>query len=196
MVKKIILGIVLLFIIMMGLTFWVFRQAESNAAADNARTEADFSNERFVVSELWEAQKKKGSTVLSSYIFMKVRNEPIRLRLPLQGLSTSREEIAGNIHDGDTVEVKVQKQQLAAAREGGAGKAIYRFIMGDKREVTIFKLSAHGQTLVDKDIHGWDEARITLLGRLADEPYLLVVPAFILIAIIGIIKKRQPRQTT
>lgn len=193
MVKRIIIAIVIFTLIMSGVTFWIFNSVDSRGQAANARSESDFTTQQFVVQEIWEMQKKKGASVISSYFFIKIKNEPFKLRLPWQGARLPQEELLNNIKEGDTLTVKVLKEQLAEARENGAGKAVSRFIMGDKREVTVFKMEAHGEVLTDKDIHGWDEAEVTLLGRLADQPYILLVPAFILFAIIGFIKRRKAK---
>jgi len=191
MVKRVVLGLVIFFVVMGGATFWIFSSFDSSNAEAEGRSAADFSTEHFVVTELWEMQKKKGSRVLSSYLYMKVKDEPVSLRLPWQGLTEDQVAIANKIHDGDSIIVKVLGRQLASARENGALKAINRFIMGDKREVTIFKLSVNGQLLVDKDIHSWDEGQVTLLNRLVDNPFILLLPAGLLIFIVGYVKRKR-----
>lgn len=191
MVKKVILGLVVFFVVMGGATFWIFSSFDSSNAEAQARSAADFTTEHFVVTELWEMQKKKGNSVLSSYLYMKVKDEPVSLRLPWQGLTEDQVAIASKLNDGDSITVKVLSRQLASARENGALKAISRFIMGDKREVTIFKLAVNGQLLVDKDIHSWDEGQVTLLNRLVDNPFILLVPAGLLIFIVGYIKRKR-----
>lgn len=191
MVKRVILGLVIFFVVMGGGTFWIFNSFDRSNAEAEARSAADFTTGRFVVTELWEMQKKKGSQVMSSYLYMKVKDEPVNLRLPWQGLTEDQVAIANKIHDGDSITVKVLSRQLASARENGVLKAINRFIMGDKREVTIFKLSVNGQLLVDKDIHSWDEGQVTLLNRLADNPFVLLVPAGLLIFIVGYVKRKR-----
>jgi hypothetical protein len=191
MVKKVILGLVVFFVVMGGATFWIFSSFDRVNAEADARSAADFTTEHFVITELWEMQKKKGSNVLSSYLYMKVKNEPVSLRLPWQGLTEDQVAIASKLNDGDSITVKVLSRQLASARENGVLKAINRFIMGDKREVTIFRLSVNGQLLVDKDIHSWDEGQVTLLNRLADNPFILLLPAGLLIFIVGYIKRRR-----
>lgn len=154
------------------------------------RTEADFTTQRFVVNELWERQQKQNNMVLMSYLFIKVNNEPIKLRLPVGGAEDT-EELASQINKGDNIDVKVLKTQLQSARENGVLKAINRFIMDDKREVTIFRLSVNNKLLVDKDIHSWNDARITLLGRLVDNPFMFLLPVFVIaMFIIGAVKRR------
>lgn len=191
MVKRVILGLVIFFVVMGGVTFWIFNSFDRSNAEAEGRSAADFTTEHFVVTELWEMQKKKGSNVLSSYLYMKVKDEPVSLRLPWQGLTEDQVAIASKIHEGDNITVKVQRRQLASAREKSILKAINRFVMGDKREVTIFMLSVNGQLLVDKDIHSWDEGQVTLLNRLVDNPFILFVPAGLLIFIVGYVKRRR-----
>jgi len=187
--KNIIIGIVIFFIATTGLTAWILNSADNSVAEEQARTGADFVTERFVITELWEMQKKKGNSVLSSYLFMKAKGERINLRIPFQGTKENG-RLSGQLKEGDTVMVTVLKKQLEEARQEGAWKAVRRFIMGDKREVAVYRLTLHNQVLIDRDIHAWDEAKVTLLGRLSDNPYILLVPAFILFAIIGLVKRK------
>nr|WP_157536109.1 hypothetical protein [Mucilaginibacter sp. L294] len=194
MTKKIILGIVFVFLVMGGVTFWIFNSFDRANAESGARTEADFTTQKFTVKELWEMQNKKNDQVLMSYLYIKVENEPINLRLPWEGSSSDQATIAGKINNGDQIEVKVLRSQLAAARENGPLKAIGRFIMGDKREVTIFKLQVKNEVLVDKDIHGWDDAKVTLLSRMTSNPWILLIPAFILFYIIGLVKRKNAKK--
>lgn len=194
--KNIILGLVLFFVIMAGLSFWIVGSIDGSAAAAKGRKETDFTTQRFVVSQLWQMDKKQNNSVLISYLYIKVNNEPVNLRLPWSGSATDQETIAEKINKGDTIEVKVRKAQLEAARENGLFKVINRFIMGDKREVTIYKLVIHNQVLVDKDIHGWDEAEITLLNRLTENPFILLIPAFFILFIIGYIKRKTSKTPT
>jgi hypothetical protein len=194
MTKKIIIAVLAVFIILSGVTFWIFNTFDQTTNEANTRSEADFTTTRFVVKELWVMQKKRNDRVLISYLFIKPEKEDINLRLPWEGSAEEEKALADKIKDGDTVEVKVLTTQLTDARKGGTMKAISRFIMGDKREVTIFKLSVKNGLLLDKDIHGWDEAKITLLGRLTDNPWILLVPFFILIYIIGLAKRKQSKK--
>ncbi|WP_118975436.1 hypothetical protein [Taibaiella koreensis] len=189
MTKKIIYGIIAFFVIGTLLCFWIMKGADDIGKEQATRTEADFTTQQFVITELWQMQQKKQDRVLASYLFIKVRQEPINLRLPWQG-GDDRDAIAGQLKEGDTITVKVMKAQLAEARKGGFFKAIDRFFMGDKREVTLFGLKAHGETLLDRDIHDWDVARISLLGRLTDQPFLLLIPFFIIMFVIGWIKRK------
>lgn len=191
MVKQVVFGLVLFFVVMTATTFWIFSSFESDHAEDAARSEKDFITEHFVVTEIWEQQTKKGSRVISSYFYMKVKNEAINLRLPWQGLTEDQLSVIDKINAGDSIEVKVIRKQLADARQNGVLKGIYRFIMGDEREVSIFKLTLNQELLVDKDIHGWDEAKITLLKRLTDNPLVLVVPFALLVFIISYVKKKR-----
>lgn len=195
MTKKIILGIVLVFVIMGGVTFWIFNSFDQANTELSGRTEADFTMQKFTVKELWEMQNKQNDRVLMSYLYIKVNNEPINLRLPWEGSADEQAALARKINKGDQIEAKVLKSQLAAARENGVLKAIGRFIMGDKREVTIFKLQVRNEVLVDKDIHGWDDAKVTLLNRLTSNPWILLVPTFILLYIIGIVKRRKAKKS-
>lgn len=189
MAKRIIIGIVAFFIIMSAITFWLFNSIGNTDAENKARTEADFVKQPFVITELWEMQRKKGSTLLSSYLFFKVKDEQVNFRIPFQGTDGDN-MLARQMQKGDTVLVKVLKRQLAEARKEGAGKSIQRFIMGDKREVAVYGLSIHDEMLVNKDIHDWDQANISLFGRLTDNPYILFVPAFLLFAVIGLVKRK------
>jgi len=190
MAKKIILIVVIVFIVTTGVTLLILNGMKNTDKEMAARTEADFTTQRFVVNELWERQQKQNNTVLMSYLFIKVNNEPIKLRLPVEGAEAT-EELASQINKGDNIEVKMLKTQLQSARENGVLKAINRFIMDDKREVTIFKLSVNNKLLVDKDIHSWDDARVTLLGRVIDNPFMFLLPVFVLaIFIIGSVKRR------
>lgn len=195
MTKKIILGIVLVFVIMGGVTFWIFNSFDQANTELSGRTEADFTMQKFTVKELWEMQNKQNDRVLMSYLYIKVNNEPINLRLPWEGSADEQAALARKINKGDQIEAKVLKSQLAAARENGVLKAIGRFIMGDKREVTIFKLQVRNEVLVDKDIHGWDDAKVTLLNRLTSNPWILLVPTFILLYIIGLVKRRRAKKS-
>ncbi|WP_293312226.1 hypothetical protein [Pedobacter sp. UBA5917] len=194
MTKKIIIAVFAVFIVLSGVTFWIFNTFDQTTNEANARTEADFTTARFVAKELWVMEKKQNDRVLMSYLFIKPEKEDISLRLPWQGNTEDEKALANKIKEGDTVEVKVLKSQLASAREAGVGKAISRFIMGDKREVTIFKLTVKNELLVEKGIHDWDEAKITLLGRLTDNPWLLLIPFFILMYIIGIVNRKKAKQ--
>lgn len=194
MTKKIILGIVFVFVVMGGVTFWIFNSFDQANTELNGRTETDFTTQKFTVKELWEMQNKQNDRVLMSYLYIKVDNEPINLRLPWEGQADEQAALARKINKGDQIEVKVLKSQLAAARENGVLKAIGRFIMGDKREVTIFKLQVKNEVLVDKDIHGWDDAKVTLLSRLTSNPWILLIPAFILFYIIGLVKRRKAKK--
>lgn len=190
MTRKLITGIVAFFVIMALITFWIFSSFDNIGKEDAARSEADFITQPFVITELWEMQQKKSNRVLASYLFIKVRDEKINLRLPWQA-GEDKEEIVESLNAGDTIEVKVLKSQLAAARKGGVLKVVERFIMGDKREVTVYGLKLHGRMLVDRDIHDWDVSRITLLNRLTDQPFLLLIPFFIIMFIIGVVKRRR-----
>lgn len=194
MTKKIILGIVFVFVVMGGVTFWIFNSFDQANAELSGRTEADFTTQQFTVKELWEMQNKQNDRVLMSYLYIKVNNEPINLRLPWEGSADDEAALARKINKGDQIEAKVLKSQLAAARENGVFKAIGRFIMGDKREVTIFKLQVKNEVLVDKDIHAWDDAKVTLLSRLTSNPWILLIPAFILFYIIGLVKRRKAKK--
>lgn len=194
MTKKIILGIVFVFVVMGGVTFWIFNSFDQANAELSGRTEADFTTQQFTVKELWEMQNKQNDRVLMSYLYIKVDNEPINLRLPWEGSADDEAALARKINKGDQIEAKVLKSQLAAARENGVLKAIGRFIMGDKREVTIFKLQVKNEVLVDKDIHAWDDAKVTLLSRLTSNPWILLIPAFILFYIIGLVKRRKAKK--
>jgi hypothetical protein len=194
MTKKIILGIVFVFVVMGGVTFWIFNSFDQANTELNGRTETDFTTQKFTVKELWEMQNKQNDRVLMSYLYIKVDNEPINLRLPWEGQADEQAALARKINKGDQIEVKVLKSQLAAARENGVLKAIGRFIMGDKREVTIFKLRVKNEVLVDKDIHSWDDAKVTLLSRLTSNPWILLIPAFILFYIIGLVKRRKAKK--
>jgi hypothetical protein len=194
MTKKIIIAIAAIFVIMGGLTFWIFSSFDQTTTEASARTEADFTTEHFIVKELWVMQQKKNDQVLMSYLFIKPEKEPINLRLPWEGSTEDEKALADKISNGSTVEVKVLKSQLESAREGGVLKAISRFIMGDKREVTIFKLTVNNQLVIDKGIHGWDEAKVTLLGRMIDNPWILLIPAFILFFIISVVKKKKAQK--
>lgn len=194
MTKKIILGIVFVFVVMGGVTFWIFNSFDQANAELSGRTEADFTTQQFTVKELWEMQNKQNDRVLMSYLYIKVNNEPINLRLPWEGSADDEAALARKINKGDQIEAKVLKSQLAAARGNGVFKAIGRFIMGDKREVTIFKLQVKNEVLVDKDIHAWDDAKVTLLSRLTSNPWILLIPAFILFYIIGLVKRRKAKK--
>jgi hypothetical protein len=194
MTKKIILGIVFVFVVMGGVTFWIFNSFDQANTELNGRTETDFTTQKFTVKELWEMQNKQNDRVLMSYLYIKVDNEPINLRLPWEGQADEQAALARKSNKGDQIEVKVLKSQLAAARETGVLKAIGRFIMGDKREVTIFKLRVKNEVLVDKDIHSWDDAKVTLLSRLTSNPWILLIPAFILFYIIGLVKRRKAKK--
>lgn len=189
MAKNIVIGIVIFFIVTTGVTIWIVNSVDSSVAEGQTRTDADFVTEHFIITELWEMQQKKGNSVLSSYLFMKAKGEPVKLRVPFQG-TEGNNVLARQLNEGDTITVTVLKHQLEEARQEGIGKAVQRFIMGDKREVTIYKLSLHNEVLIDRDIHAWDEAKVTLLRRLSDNPYILLVPAFILFAIIGLLKRK------
>jgi len=191
MTKRIILAVLAVFIVLSGVTFWIFNSFDQTINESKNRTEADFTTAKFVVGQLWVMQKKQSERVLISYLFIKPTNEEINLRLPWQGNSEDVDALADEIPENSTIEVKVLKSQLEDARKSGPMKAISRFIMGDKREVTIFKLSIKGKTIVEKDIHDWDEAKVTLLNRLTDNPWLLIIPFFILMYIIGLVKRRQ-----
>lgn len=195
MTKKIILGIVFVFVVMGGVTFWIFNSFDQVNAESSGRTEADFTLQKFTVKELWEMQNKQNDRVLMSYLYIKVDNEPINLRLPWEGSAGDQATLARKINNGDEIEVKVLKAQLAAARENGVLKAINRFIMGDKREVTMFKLQVKNEVLVDKDIHSFDDAKVTLLNRMTSNPWILLVPAFILFYIIGLVKRRNAKKS-
>ncbi|MGQ7854602.1 hypothetical protein ACUN24_10175 [Pedobacter sp. WC2501] len=194
MTKKIIFAVLAVFIILSGVTFWIFNTFDQTTNEAKTRTEADFTTKKFVVKELWVMEKKQNDRVLISYLFIKPEKEEISLRLPWQGSTDDEKALAEKIKQGDTVEVKALKSQLSAAREGGVGKAISRFIMGDKREVTIFKMTLKNELLVEKDIHDWDDAKITLLGRLSDNPWILLIPFFILMYIIGVVKRKRAKQ--
>lgn len=194
MTKKIIIAVLAVFVILSGVTFWIFNTFDQTNHEANVRTEADFMTANFVVKELWVMQKKQNDRVLVSYLFIKPEKEDINLRLPWRGSMEDEKELADKIKDGDTVAVKVLKVQLADAKENGIWKTVSRFIMGDKREVTIFKLSVKNELLVEKDIHDWDEAKITLLGRLSDNPWILLIPFFILMYIIGVVKRKQAKK--
>ncbi|WP_118952290.1 hypothetical protein [Taibaiella helva] len=189
MTKKIIYGILAFFVIATLLTFWLFKGIDNVGKEEAARTEADFTIQQFVISELWEMQQQKRNQVLASYLFIKVHGEKINLRLPWQG-GQDRDGITAQLNSGDTIEVKVLKAQLAAARKEGMFKGVERFFMGDKREVTLYGLKAHGQVLLDRDIHDWDVARVSLLNRLTDQPFLLLIPFFLIIFLIGWIKRK------
>ncbi|WP_316843851.1 hypothetical protein [Pedobacter psychrodurus] len=194
MTKKIIIAVLAIFIVLSGVTFWIFNTFDETTNEAKNRSEADFSTTKFVVKELWVMQQKQNDRVLVSYLFIKPEKEEINLRLPWEGSAEDEKALADKIKEGDTVEVKVLTAQLNDARKGGVFKAISRFIMGDKREVTIFKLSVKNELLVEKGIHDWDEAKITLLGRLADNPWILLVPFFILMYIIGLVKRKQAKK--
>jgi hypothetical protein len=190
MAKKVILIVVIVFIATAGVMLLILNGMKNTDKEMSARTEADFTTQRFVVNELWERQQKQNNTVLMSYLFIKVNNEPIKLRLPVEG-AEGTEELASQLNKGDQIEVKVLKTQLQSARENGVLKAINRFIMDDKREVTIFKLAVNNKLLVDKDIHSWDDARVTLLNRVLDNPFMFLMPIFVIaIFIIGSVKRR------
>lgn len=194
MTKKIIIAVLAIFIILSGVTFWIFNTFDETTNEAKSRSEADFTTTKFVVKELWVMQQKQNDRVLVSYLFIKPEKEEINLRLPWEGNAEDEKALADKIKEGDTVEVKVLTAQLNDARKGGVFKAISRFIMGDKREVTIFKLSVKNELLVEKGIHDWDDAKITLLGRLADNPWILLVPFFILMYIIGLVKRKQAKK--
>jgi hypothetical protein len=194
MTKKIIIAVLAIFIVLSGVTFWIFNTFDETTNEAKNRSEADFSTTKFVVKELWVMQQKQNDRVLVSYLFIKPEKEEINLRLPWEGSAEDEKALADKIKEGDTVEVKVLTSQLNDARKGGVFKAISRFIMGDKREVTIFKLSVKNELLVEKGIHDWDDAKITLLGRLADNPWILLVPFFILMYIIGLVKRKQAKK--
>lgn len=193
MTKKIIYGILAFFVITTLLLVWIFSSAGNVSKETADRTEADFTTQQFVVTELWQMQQKKNNHVLASYLFIKVKGEPINLRLPWQG-GSEEGAIADALSGGDTIRVKVMKAQLEEARKNGAMKAIERFIMGDKREVTVFGLEKQGRKLVDKDIHDWDVARVTLLNRLTDQPFLLLIPFFLILFVIGWIKRKTTKK--
>lgn len=188
MVKKVIIGIVSFFVIMTALTFFIFNSVDDNIAENKTRTEADFVSRKYIINELWENQTKKGENLISSYLFIKVENSPVNLRLPIAG---NPEDIAKQLKKGDSIEVKVIAKQLGEAEKNGAIKAVTRFIMGDNREVTVYKLSAHNKVLVDKDINDWDEAKVSLLKRVTDQPFILIIPFAIIIGIIGRMKRRK-----
>jgi hypothetical protein len=190
MTKKIIIGIVVFFVITAGLMFWISSGIDQTTKEASARTEADFTTEKFIVKELWEMQNTQNGQVQISYLFVKPEEADINLRLPWEGSKEDENALARKIKPGGPIEVKVLKGQLASARETGAMKAIGRFIMGDKKEVTIFNLKVNGEVLVNKDIHDYDEAKITLFGRLLDNPWILLAPIFILFYIIAYVKKK------
>jgi len=194
MTKKIIIAVLAIFIILSGVTFWIFNTFDETTNEAKSRSEADFTTTKFVVKELWVMQQKQNDRVLVSYLFIKPEKKEINLRLPWEGNAEDEKALADKIKEGDTVEVKVLTAQLNDARKGGVFKAISRFIMGDKREVTIFKLSVKNELLVEKGIHDWDDAKITLLSRLADNPWILLVPFFILMYIIGLVKRKQAKK--
>jgi hypothetical protein len=191
MTKKIIIAVVVVFVIMTGLFMWISASIDQTATAANARTEADFITQDFTVNELWEMQNKKNDQVLLSYLFIKPQNSDIKLRLPWEGSEADENALAAKIKPGQTITVKVLKNQLAKAQEGGAIKAITRFIMGDKREVTIFSLKTNNELLVTKDIHDYDEANITVLGSLINNPWIILVPFFIIIYAVAYAKRKK-----
>lgn len=196
MVKKSILAVVIIFLAMIVVFFLISNSIQQSSAEMEGRTEADFTTQRFTVTELWTMERKKGSQLLSAYLFMKVKDEPIKLRLPWQA-NDDRDAVANQLKEGDNIEVKVLKQQLADARENGTFKAIGRFFKGDKREVTVFRLSANNKLLVDKDIHSWNDAQVTWLNRLTDNPFILFVffiPIFIVIAVVKRFKEKKQRR--
>ena len=73
-------------------------------------------------------------------------------------------------------------------------ESISRFIMGNKREVMVFKLTFGNQTLVNRDIHDYDEAQVTLLNRITSNPWMILIPGFILLYIIAYVKKRRDKK--
>jgi hypothetical protein len=194
MTKKIILAIVVIFLIFGGLTIWIFSSFNQTTAETQARTEADFTTEHFTVKELWEMANKKDDQVLSSYLFIKVEQAPINLRLPWLGSEVEQGKLARKIPNGSNIEVKVLKSQLEAAQKNGAMESISRFIMGNKREVMVFKLTFANQTLVNRDIHDYDEAQVTLLNRMTSNPWMILIPGFILLYIIAYVKKRRDKK--
>jgi hypothetical protein len=137
---------------------------------------------------------KKDDQVLSSYLFIKVEQAPINLRLPWLGSEVEQGKLARKIPNGSNIEVKVLKSQLEAAQKNGAMESISRFIMGNKREVMVFKLTFANQTLVNRDIHDYDEAQVTLLNRMTSNPWMILIPGFILLYIIAYVKKRRDKK--
>lgn len=191
MSKKIIIGIVVFFAIAVGLMVWISNSIDQTAVAANARTEADFVTQNFTVNELWEMQNKNNDKVLMSYLFIKPQNEDFRLRLPWEGSEEEENVLASKIKPGQIITVKVLKSQLEKAKQGGALNAIGRYIKSDKREVTIFSLKTNDELLVNKDIHDYDEANVTMLMALINNPWIFLAPIFIIMFAVAYAKKKK-----
>jgi hypothetical protein len=119
------------------------------------RTEADYVTETFVIDEIWEREIVNKY----AYVFFKLKNEDFNLGLGSNNLmpSKNRDEEVKRYQDlftqGDTIKVKVFKEDLTEARRSNPWLMVKRFFMNDNREVEVYKLEKNEEVLSQQDIH-------------------------------------------
>lgn len=205
MMKRIIIAIAAFFVLSTVVLFYVLNTSKQNIENARSRTESDFTMESFVIDQIWEMQKVRteglnDKKVLQSYIYLKPRNEDFNLRFyetDVNGKEGNKDKILSEINEGDQIDVKVLKNQIEEARKGGIFSWIKRFIQGDRREVSIYKLDANGVTVSENDINLYDVVESSFMDRF-DRTALFLAFAFMIIffPIVGFIKRKREIKNT
>jgi hypothetical protein len=121
----------------------------------NSRTEADYVTETFVIDEIWERE----ITGKFAYIFFKLKNEDFNLGLGANDLMVNKDKSSEVKHyldvfsKGDTIKVKVFRDDIIEARKNNLWLFIKRFFANDNREVEVYRLEKRGKVLSEQDIH-------------------------------------------
>lgn len=190
MLKRIIIGAIAFLILSCLAVFYILNTAQTNYDNALSRTENDFTTEKFVIDQIWELQRKNNQLVVTSYIFIKPQNEDFNLRFSETdafGENKSKMKILSQIAEGDTINAKVLKNQLAEAREGGFFNWLKRFMQSDRREVTIYKLTDNNRVVSERDINFPDTVESGFIDRLNSTVFFA---AIIFVGIIAFIAKK------
>jgi hypothetical protein len=119
------------------------------------RTEADYVTETFVIEEIWEREIVNKY----AYVFFKLKNEDFNLGLGANDLmSTNNKDKEVNHYldlfkAGDTIKVKVFREDITEARRNNPWLFVKRFFANDNREVEVYRLEKRGEVLAEQDIH-------------------------------------------
>ncbi len=120
-----------------------------------SRTEADYVTETFVIDEIWERE----ITGKYAYIFFKLKNEDFNLGLGANDLITTNnkdkaiQSYLDLFKEGDTIKVKVFREDITEARRNNPWLFVKRFFANDNREVEVYRLEKNGEVLSEQDIH-------------------------------------------
>ena len=195
MKKRILIGILIFICLSPLVVFYVINTGKTNYKNALQRTENDFTTENFEIAQIWELKKVKtkgitGEDILKSYIFIKPQNELFNLRFAdadYNNRDENKSKILSQILEGETISVKVLKSQLEDARKDGIFKQIKRFIQGDKREVTIYKLVDKGVTVSERSINEYDAVESDFMNGLER---IALISAFIIIPFVIYIRRK------